>query len=386
MTEILVTGGAGFIGSHLVPRLLAAGHRVRVLDTLSAQIHGDPPKGVAWLTETPGLRFTQGSVTDPAALGAALEGAEAVIHLAAETGTGQSMYEIARYNAVNSQGTALLMELLAKDPDRSVQRVVLASSRSVYGEGAYLRPSDGARITPESRTAQQLKSGQWEPTCPTTGEVLRLVATEEDDRTAPASIYAATKLAQEDLVRIGCDSMQMGWAILRLQNVYGEGQSLNNPYTGILSIFSTRIRRNLPLPIFEDGQESRDFVHVSDVAAAFQAATEQAAAPDRVMNVGAGMNTSVIEVATQLTRAFGQAPNLRVTGEYRLGDIRHNFADTSRLQAHLGLTPQVTLEEGLARFAAWVGTQPLPEDQLERANAELKARNMMGTPDETPAA
>jgi len=378
MSTILVTGGAGFIGSHLVPALIAAGHGVRVLDTLSPQIHEAVPIGLDWLKDSAHVDFIRGSVTDRATLTAALDGVQGVVHLASETGTGQSMYQIARYCEENVQGTALLMDILATQKGLGVERVLLSSSRSVYGEGAYIRPSDGMRLTPEARSAAALKARMWEPVCPETGEKLDLAATHESDRTAPSSIYAATKLMQEDLVRITCDSLGLGFGILRLQNVYGEGQSLNNPYTGILSIFSTRIRRGLELPIFEDGQESRDFVHVSDVAAAFCAALARPEAPNRVINVGSGRKTPVLDIAAALSRAFGAEPNLVVTGQYRLGDIRHNYADTARLTGLLKAAPKVDIEEGLRRFADWVSTQALPEDRLEQANAELKTRNMMG--------
>lgn len=372
--RVLVTGGAGFIGAHLVPALQAAGHAVRVLDTLAPQIHGAVPQGLDWLA---GVDFIRGSVTSAADLARALDGIEAVVHLASETGTGQSMYEIARYTEANVQGTALLMQALADPSTHTVRRVCLSSSRSVYGEGAYTRP-DGVRITPPARPAAALKARAWDPVCPDTGAALAAVPTREDDRTAPASVYAATKLIQEDLVRITCDTAGIGYAIFRLQNVYGEGQSLKNPYTGILSIFSTRIRRGLTLPIFEDGAESRDFVHVSDVAAAFVAALATPEPVNTIVNVGAGVQTSVLDVARSLSRAFGAEPDTTVTGQYRLGDIRHNLADVTRLRTLLGLTPQVGLDDGLARFAAWVSTQALPEDQLGRANAELAARNMMG--------
>lgn len=380
MSDILVTGGAGFIGSHLVPVLRAAGHSVRILDTLSPQIHGELPEGLGWLTADDGIEFRRGSVADRRTLRAALDGVGAVVHLASETGTGQSMYEIARYTHENVQGTAVLMDILAQEPGLGVERVLLSSSRSVYGEGAYVREGDpdGPRITPPARSAEALRARRWDPVCPATGAPLVAVPTREDDRTAPSSVYAATKLMQEDLVRIGCDSLGIGHTILRLQNVYGEGQSLKNPYTGILSIFSTRVRRGLDLPIFEDGAESRDFVHVSDVAAAFAAALARPEPANAVINVGAGAKTSVIDVASALSRAFGAEPDLRVTGEYRLGDIRHNVADTTRLATLLDCAPQVGLDAGLARFAAWVATQPLPEDRLAAANSELKARNMMG--------
>lgn len=379
MSTVLVTGGAGFIGSHLVPALLQAGHSVRIFDTLSPQIHGEVPENTDWLTSTEGVSFVRGSVTDAEALTKALDGIDAVVHLASETGTGQSMYEITRYCDENVQGTATLVQLLASGAAPQVKRVLLSSSRSVYGEGAYvLSSAPEQRVYPTGRTAAALKARAWEPVCPETGAALTLTTTKETDRTAPSSIYAATKLMQEDLLRITCDSLGLGYGILRLQNVYGEGQSLKNPYTGILSIFSTRIRRRLQLSAFEDGEESRDFVHVSDVAAAFVAALDTPEPVNSIINVGSGVATSVLEVAASLSRAFGAEPDIKITGEYRLGDIRHNKADVTRLKKMLGLTPQVDLDTGLKRFADWVLTQPLPEDRLAQANAELKARNMMG--------
>ena len=381
MQTVLVTGGAGFIGSHLVPLLAAEGRRVRVFDALAPQIHGMLPNpGLEWLTTTPGVEFVRGSVTNEGDLRTALDGVSTVVHLAAETGTGQSMYEIDRYCRENVQGTALLMHLVANGAAPAVRRVVLASSRSVYGEGAYVYADgeNGGRITPSSRSAEAMRAGQWEPLCPTTGAALKVVPTREDDRTSPASIYAATKLAQEDLIRITCESVGIGYAILRLQNVYGEGQSLNNPYTGILSIFSTRIRRGLELPIFEDGLESRDFVHVADVATAFAAAVQAKTSANCVVNVGSGVATSVTDIARSLCRAFNASENIRVTGQFRLGDIRHNVADIGRMRERLGLAPKITLEEGLRRFAVWVQGQSLPEDRLAQANAELEKRKMMG--------
>ncbi|MEX0409751.1 NAD-dependent epimerase/dehydratase family protein [Aquibium sp. LZ166] len=379
--RVLVTGGAGFIGVNLIPLLVRAGHAVRILDTLVPQVHGHlPHAGLCWLGATAGVEFRRGSVGSSSDLSSALEDVETVVHLAAETGTGQSMYEINHYCHENVQATALLMDQIVNGHAPRVKRVILASSRSVYGEGTYVRPDkpDAPRITPPSRNLEALQAGMWEPVCPTSGAELTAIPTSEDDRTAPASIYAATKLMQEDLVRIGCSAAGIGYAILRLQNVYGEGQSLSNPYTGILSIFSTRIRRGLELPVFEDGLESRDFVHVSDVSAAFAAAVAAAKAADTVINVGSGVATPVICIARALSRAFGKPEKVRVTGQYRLGDIRHNMADISRLGTVLDLAPKVSLDEGLSRFVQWVQTQPLPEDRLGEANAELVTRGMMG--------
>ena len=375
MARVLITGGAGFIGSRLSQRLIAEGRAVRVVDTLSPQIHGPEANPPVW-TGHPLVEFIHGSVTDRDLMKRALSGAEAIVHLAAETGTGQSMYEIAHYNHINSQGTAVLLDLLSAQNDASMRRIVLTSSRSIYGEGAYLN-AQGKRVFPPSRTAERLARHEWEPRDPVTTEPLQAAATRETDPPRPASIYAATKYAQEDLVRIACEAGGMGYAILRLQNVYGEGQSLNNPYTGILSIFSTRIRMGKHLPLFEDGQESRDFVHVDDVVAAIARCLEMRAAPNATLNVGSGVATSVRHVAEELSRALGQSVKVEVTGEYRLGDIRHNWADISRLASVLGLRPQVTLEDGLRRFSAWVLEQPLPEDRLDRANDELRARNLM---------
>jgi len=374
---VLVTGGAGFIGSHLIPKILASGMTVRVLDSLSPQVHGAVPKDLQWL-EQEGVEFIRGDVVSRENWVLALDGVDAIVHLAAETGTGQSMYEVARYNEVNSQATALMFDVLGKLENKTVNRVLLSSSRSVYGEGAYICPScSGARMSPGSRSAEVLGRAQWEPTCPQCSGVLQVIATHETDGVAPASIYAATKYAQEDLVRIGCESMGLGYVIYRLQNVYGERQSLNNPYTGILSIFSTKIRRGGELPLFEDGEESRDFVHVDDVTDALLQGLLVQAAPNTIINVGSGVATSVKEVASELSRAFGYEPKLVVTGQFRVGDIRHNYADITRLKSLLNVEPKISLAAGLKRFAHWVQEQPVPEDRLEQANNELRARNLM---------
>lgn len=379
MHKVLITGGAGFIGSHLTRALVASGHEVRILDCLAPQIHGEVPSGLDWLRQ-PEIEFIRGSVTDEVTMRKALVGIDVVVHLAAETGTGQSMYEIARYNNVNVGGTALLLDILANDPNRTVKRIVLASSRSIYGEGAYNCPtcSPDQRRYPESRSMSQLAEHKWEYACDQCGSMLQPVATHESDPAKPASVYAATKYAQEDLVRVACQALGIDYAILRLQNVYGEGQSLNNPYTGILSIFSTRIRRGQHLPIFEDGQETRDFVHVEDVARAFLAAVKHSHSINQTINVGMGVKTTVEEIASHLTAAFGAPRQLVTTNEYRLGDIRHNFAEIHRLKTVLDFAPKITLAEGMRRFAEWVNAQPIPKDLLGKANAELRSRKLMG--------
>ena len=380
MSKILITGGAGFIGSHLTKALLTKRHSIRIFDNLSPQIHGHLPKRYDWL-DAAEVEFIRASVTDVVQVRKALQGIDVLVHLASETGTGQSMYEISRYSEVNLGGTAVLLDALANDPNRSVSRIVLASSRSIYGEGAYAcsKCDPNARVYPASRTRPQLEAYRWEHACKKCGNPLQAAATRETDPPQPGSIYAATKYAQEDLVRVAATALGIDFALLRLQNVYGEGQSLNNPYTGILSIFSTRIRRGLHLPIFEDGQETRDFVHVEDVANAFCRAIEFEGATNQAINVGMGIKTTVQQIATHLSNAFGVEPNLVTTNEFRLGDIRHNFADIQRLKNSLNFSPQITLAEGMKRFAHWVNTQVLPKDQLEQANRELKSRGLMGS-------
>ena len=378
--KILVTGGLGFIGSHLVPQLLANGHSVFVFDNLSSQIHGAVPYlDQPWL-KNPGVNIVRGDVVEAKALTAAVQDIDAIVHLAAETGTGQSMYRIAHYNAVNSQGTAVLLQALMERRERPISRFVLASSRSVYGEGAYICSacSDQKLQFPSSRSAHALAASKWDPECVKCGTELVSVPTPETAATHPASIYAATKLAQEDLVRIFSESTGTAAVALRFQNVYGEGQSLNNPYTGILSIFSTRIRRNLSLPIFEDGLESRDFVHVDDIARAVAAAIDAPLSGYNVFNVGSGVPTSVIELAQKLAERLGYQGAPEVTAQYRLGDIRHCYADMTRIAEVLNFRPTVSVDEGLDRFVNWVLTQELPEDGLSTAERELRRFGLMG--------
>ncbi|MDN2670283.1 SDR family NAD(P)-dependent oxidoreductase [Janthinobacterium sp. SUN026] len=373
--HILITGGAGFIGTNLSRKLLADGYRISVLDNLSPQIHGAYPQLDETMLRDGRIHFIRADVRQSGVLEQALQTVDTVVHLAAETGTAQSMYQIAHYNEVNTQATAQLLDILANKPN-TVKKIVLASSRSIYGEGAYACPTHGT-VYPGARSAAQLKNHQWDPLCPACNGPLRAIPTPETARPSPASIYAATKYAQEDLIRIAGDSLGISTAILRFQNVYGAGQSLNNPYTGILSIFSTRIRRGMSLPIFEDGLESRDFVHVNDIVQAIQLAMESDAASGATLNVGAGEPTSVLNIANLLVDALGGTVRPEVTGQYRLGDIRHCYADLSQIKATLNFTPQVSLARGIEEFAAWVSSQPLPEDGLDKANEELKKRKMM---------
>lgn len=379
MDTILITGGAGFIGLNLAAELAARGNRVRLLDNLSAQIHGPLPTLDHPVLRSPMVEVMRGDVIARADLERAVKGVDTIVHLAAETGTGQSMYQMAHYNLVNSQGTALLLEVLQQTQSHNVRKIVLASSRSVYGEGAFACPACSPQTLryPEPRTREALAAHQWDPLCPDCDGALSAVATPESGRINPASIYAATKFAQEELIRIGAQAQGIASVVLRFQNVYGEGQSLNNPYTGILSIFSTRIRQGKSLPIFEDGAESRDFVHVSDVARAVALAVSTDVGPFDVFNVGLGQPVSVMDVATKLVEKLGGAIMPHITGEYRVGDIRHCYADLARIRDRLGYQPRVDIDTGLERFVGWVRTQPLPEDRLDQANEELRRHKLM---------
>jgi dTDP-L-rhamnose 4-epimerase len=377
---VLITGGLGFIGLELARTLVGRGMTVRLLDNLSPQIHGAVPQPeLGTLFADDRVEMMRGDVCNRRDWVSALHDVGAVVHLAAETGTGQSMYRIGDYTSTNVLGTALLMDVLANDR-HEVTKLVLASSRAVYGEGAYQCPRCGL-VYPPMRSPGSLQAGQWEPICPCCCGPVQSVATPEIAKTSPASVYAATKLAQEDLVRIAAGALGIPFLIFRLQNVYGEGQSLHNPYTGILSIFSNRIRQRKLLALFEDGQESRDFVHVSDVAEVVALGLMGDGGDGLIMNVGSGVPVSVETIARSLKREFADASAPVVSGQYRLGDIRHNYADISAVGQALGFSPQVPLEEGIERFVRWVKTQPIvedgAEDGLDRANRELIERGLM---------
>ena len=374
--KILITGGLGFIGLNLADELISKGYSIVLFDNLSPQVHGAIP-----IFANSGINSTlanviRGDVQDPNALRSALKEADVVVHLAAETGTGQSMYEIARYTGVNCLGTAVLLDVLANEK-HSVKKIILASSRSVYGEGAYTCEKCGI-VSPESRDSKDLKMGRWEPLCPICNDKISVIATPESADIKPASIYAMTKFAQEELFKIFSKSKGLPAVIVRLQNVFGEGQSLNNPYTGILSIFSTRIRQGLTVPVFEDGMESRDFIHVSDVARAIRLCIEKQSPDGLIINIGSGRPSSILAVSEMLIKSFKKNISPVVTGQYRIGDIRHCYADISIARHTIGFEPLIDLEDGINRFVSWVKTQPIPQDSLDQANTEMKNRGMMG--------
>ena len=374
--KILISGGAGFIGSHLALRLLELKHDVTVLDSLSTQIHGDSPESSSPLFRSIGgkVRFVKGSVCDRDAWIEALKGQEAIVHLAAETGTGQSMYAIKRYADTNVGGTALMLDLLANH-EHDIGKVVVASSRAIYGEGKYLSRALGV-IYPTARKAADLQAGRFEILCPETGRPLEMLPTDEEAKVHPSSVYGITKYNQEQMVLTVCRSLSIAATALRYQNVYGPGQSLSNPYTGILSIFSTRILNRNPIEIFEDGMESRDFVFIDDVIDATVAALARDEANDEVFGIGSGTPTSVLEVARELLRHLRLDVPVRVSGAYRLGDIRHCCADIGKASNLLGFRAKVSFEVGIGRFAEWVQQQGIQKDTYETSIEEMKAAGL----------
>lgn len=374
--KILITGGAGFIGSNLAIRLVNEGHSVTVLDSLSPQIHGENPEinSPLYGSIRGMVNFIHGSVCDEGQLTRSMEGQDAIVHLAAETGTGQSMYEIRRYVDVNVGGTALLLDCLANQK-HDIKRVVVASSRSIYGEGKY-QSADGLIVYPGSRHLSDMQAGRFDPIDQRTGQYLLPLATDEDSKLHPSSVYGITKLNQEQMVMTVCPTLGIGACALRYQNVYGPGQSLKNPYTGILSIFSTRILNGNEINIFEDGKESRDFVYIDDVVEATCLALFRTEAAGEVFGIGSGVATDVMTVAKELLLRYGKEVPVTVSGAFRVGDIRHNYADLSKARRLLGFNPKVSFEQGIRAFAAWVESQEVAEDQYERSIKEMADKGL----------
>lgn len=370
MTEtVLITGGAGFIGRHVADELLARGHRVRVIDSLIDQVHGVVDGS---LMLSPEAELIRGDIRDKDAVASALKGVDSVIHLAAEVGVGQSMYEVERYTSTNDVGTAVLFETLIDQP---VRRIVTASSMSIYGEGLY-HDADGAVVDNAER--QGLKDGlsNWEPV-DAIGRPLAPVATPEWKRPNLSSIYALNKYVQERITHIMAAPYGMEGVCLRLFNVYGPGQALSNPYTGVLAIFASRLLNGQQPMVFEDGEQRRDFVHVADVARAFADAMTLPQAAGGTFNIGSGQDRSVREIATELARAMGKndgAP--QIVGKARIGDIRHCFCDTTLAATQLGFRARQDFGDGLAELAEWVARQTAT-DRVDQMRAELEARGLV---------
>jgi dTDP-L-rhamnose 4-epimerase len=366
---VLITGGAGFIGRFVADELLRRGHRVRVLDSLIEQVHGDGGRPEALDKE---VELIHADVRDGDAVKQALRGIDSVIHLAAEVGVGQSMYAVERYTSVNDVGTAVLFEKLIEQP---VRRVVTASSMSIYGEGLYLSV-DGEHVEDAERQPRTDTSQSWDPV-DRLGRPLSPVATPEWKRPNLASIYALNKYVQERTTHILSQPYGIEGVCLRLFNVYGPGQALSNPYTGVLAIFASRLLNGQSPMIYEDGEQRRDFVYVGDVARAFADALELPQAVGETFNIGSGNDRSVTEVAQELARAMGKNQiEPEIVGKARIGDIRHCFCDTTRAHERLGFKATKDFQEGLAELAEWVAVQTA-DDRVEQARAELEARGLV---------
>jgi dTDP-L-rhamnose 4-epimerase len=369
MQTVLISGGAGFIGSHVADELLAHGLKVRVLDTLAAQVHGDSGRRPDYLD--PQVEVVVGDVADRDVLCRALQGVDAVYHFAAAVGVGQSMYEVAHYTRVNNLGTAVLLEALIAKP---VERLVVASSMSLYGEGLYRGAGGQLRVAGE-RSLDQLKRGDWE-LHDEDGSVLQPVPTPESKPPALASVYALSKFDQERMCLMIGRAYQIPVVALRFFNAYGPRQALSNPYTGVLAIFAARLLNDNPPKIFEDGLQQRDFVSVYDVARACRLALQTPEAAGEVFNVGSGQPCTVRDVAARLARVLGKEHiEPEIIGKYRVGDIRHCFSDIGKARQVLGYAPEVTLDEGMAELAAWLESQAAV-DRVAQASAELTARGL----------
>lgn len=377
MKNILITGGAGFIGSSLALALIEKKYNVTVLDTLSPQIHGENPEDNSYLFSKikNKVKFIKGCVTSKEDWKEALFNQDVIVHLAAETGTGQSMYEIEKYTTVNIGGTAIMLDFLANNV-HAVKKVVIASSRSIYGEGKYWSDELNTAVYPKHRTDNFMAINDFEVKYEGLSKHLKLMATDEESKIHPSSVYGITKQNQEQMIMTVCPTIGIAPVAFRYQNVYGPGQSLSNPYTGILSIFSTLIRNGKDINIFEDGKESRDFVYIDDVVDATILGIEKEEANGSVFNVGTGDAIDVITVANELIKNYGSETKVNITGNYRLGDIRHNYADLTKIQALLGFIPKYNFATGIQKFTDWVLTQEVIESKYEESIAEMKEKGL----------
>jgi dTDP-L-rhamnose 4-epimerase len=369
---VLVTGGAGFIGSHLVDRLLERGSRVRVLDVVEPQVHGT---SVGY--RNPEAEYLDASILDRERLTGALDGVDAVVHLAAQVGVGQSMYEMERYVRENCVGTAVLLEEVANRRD-SIGRLVVASSMSIYGEGQYVCDHCADEDPEVERTDEALRKRRWEPVCARCGSDVRPVATTERKRLRSDSVYATTKRDQEDLCLVFGRAYGIPTLALRFFNVYGPRQSLSNPYTGVAAIFASRLLNGERPLVFEDGLQARDFIHVSDIVRGIELSLEQEDIDGLALNVGTGHATTVLDVAHALARAMRRDIEPEVVNRFRHGDVRHCYADISAARRALGYEPRVAFEDGMVELAAWIAEEaPSAEDRVGRSTAELEERGLV---------
>ena len=372
---ILITGGAGFIGQHLINKLLAEGSKIRVLDNFNSQIHSvaELPKHI-----NDSVELIKADIRDRDAVKKSLKGVNKIVHLAAETGTGQSMYEIERYFSVNVQGTANILDLLQNDScSENIQSLVVASSRAIYGEGAYNCLKHGT-VYPKERIKARLIVGLFEPTCPQCESSIELIATSEEAPFMPMSFYALTKQIQEQAILMSARAKGINAFALRYQNVYGPGQSLRNPYTGILAIFSNLARQKHTIEVYEDGHESRDFVYIDDVVNATAKACGFNNSYIGALNIGSGQSTTVLSVAQEINTYFYNQTQIKITGAFRMGDIRHNIADISAAKQILDYVPKIEFKEGILNFLTWASEQANQDPSAyARSSAELAAKGLM---------
>lgn len=374
--NILITGGAGFIGNAVVKDLYKnSSNDVIVLDALTEQIHGtDPDKSYLYKEIADKCHFIKADIRNYKSVEEAVKKCDFIIHLAAETGTGQSMYQINQYNEVNIMGTSNLFQAISTTGTK-IKKIVLASSRSVYGEGKY-RCMEHGIMYPDRRKVEDMKRGDFAMHCPICNLKLELVPTDEESKLYPNSLYAFTKFAQEKMIETMCRAMKIDYTIFRFQNVYGVGQSLKNPYTGILSIFSTLLLDNNKINVFEDGKESRDFINVRDVASAVIRSLEMDKTNGEIINLGSGVGTSVMEIAEMLKQLYHSNSEIHITNDFRIGDIANNIADIQKARTLLNFYPKISLEDGLQDFVAWVKRQEVDNSGYEKSLKEMEQAGM----------
>jgi dTDP-L-rhamnose 4-epimerase len=373
--NVLITGGAGFIGANLSISLIQKGHNVTVLDNLSEQIHGNYEQSPLYILIKDKVNFIKGDVRSKDDWRKAIKGQDIIVHYAAETGTGQSMYEIQKYVDVNIGGTAKMLDILTNEKHQ-VKKIIIASSRAIYGEGKY-RCCDHGVVYPEQRIVDDLLNGDFECKCPFCRKSLEVLPTDENSAIIPSSVYGVTKFQQEQLVMTVCKSLGINAFSFRYQNVYGPGQSLKNPYTGILSIFSNLIRSGKEINIFEDGLESRDFVYIDDVVDATFSGVVNDSINYGIYNVGTGKQINVLQVVEALTSSYGIEINKFISGNFRIGDIRHNYADFTKIKNELGFIPKIEFYEGIKNFTNWVMQQEINHDYYQKSLTEMKEKGLL---------
>lgn len=381
--RVTLTGGAGFIGTALTRRLLHEGCVITVMDSFEAQVHGVKRSPQLPSDIAPHVRLIVGSVREPRLVAKALEGAEALVHLAAETGTGQSMYELTKYADTNVGGTTQVIDQLIRQRPRTIQRLVVASSRAVYGEGKLLCASHGP-VFPGARLLEDMSRGEFELRCPECSAFTVGLPTDEASPLNPVSFYGLTKLVQEQTVSMLTRAMLLPTNILRFQNVYGPGQSLSNPYTGILAIFANEIRMGRSIELFEDGGSSRDFVYVDDVVEATWRCLRRDSLEHLTLNVGSGVSSTVAQIADQLQRALQMHVPVTVSGAFRVGDIRHAVADLRRSSDILGFQPAWDLERGMREFVTWLLDQPVRPSRYRQSLEEIRAKGLLRAGNHAP--